>query len=495
MPSQYEKISHLMRRAAFGARPDEIAQKVNQGLEATVDELVNYELTPEDPAVPLAPQTAQGSSDIALITIEDVATWWLTRMLLTKRPLQERMVLFWHDHYATSYEKVNEPNGAKHLYWQNQLERQHATGNFRALNKGMNRDAAMLRWLDTYTSTKASPNENYARELFEIFMLGLTAYENGIYTEADVQQAARAFTGWGWQILRLDAPISGAVNGPATDPATVVPIPPDTNNNSAAAQQHDYTNKTVFGVLQNFNGDQIIDLVLDHEPQRTYSARMLGEKLFEHFAYEDPEDYIVDHIAAVLLRTNFDIRLTLRDLFLNVKEFYSDRAMNSLVKWPAYYMISSLRLLGLRNINPRGANNNNLRAMGQYLFWPPDVFGWPGREEWITTSQTFARANWADGVCTFRTNGQMPNDSIEALRVLGGLTDTATPEQVVDYFTSLLVQRQLASNVRQALVDFLRKNTQGVIGTFSITTDKTSNYPKIRGLIHLLLSRPEYQNY
>jgi uncharacterized protein (DUF1800 family) len=265
MPSQYDKISHLMRRAAFGARPDEISQKVNQGLEATVDELVNYEQVTEDPAVPPVPTNNQGSSDITLITIDDVAVWWLTRMLLTRRPLQERMVLFWHDHYATSYEKVNDPNGGKHLYWQNQLERQHATGNFRALNKGMNRDAAMLRWLDTLTSTKASPNENYARELFEIFMLGLTAYENGIYTEADVQQAARAFTGWGWNLLRLDSPVSPAINGPATDPAAVVPIPPDVNDNSTAARQHDYTDKTVFGVTQNFNADNIVDLVLDYE--------------------------------------------------------------------------------------------------------------------------------------------------------------------------------------------------------------------------------------
>ena len=484
-----------MRRAAFGARPDEIAQKVNQGLEATVDELVNYEQVPEDPAVPLVPQTAQGSTDITLINIDDVATWWLNRMVHTRRPLQERMVHFWHDHYATSFEKVNTPNGPKHLYWQNQLERQHATGSFRALNKGMNRDAAMLRWLDTLTSTRASPNENYARELFEIFMLGETAYENQIFTEADVQQAARAFTGWGWQLLRMDAPVGDAQNGPATDPALVVPIPPDTSNGSPAANQHDYTNKTVFGVVQNFNGDHIVDLVLDREPQRTYSARMLGEKLFEHFAYENPEEYVVDHMTAVLLRTNFDIKQTLRDLFLNVKEFYSEKAMNSLVKWPAYFMISSLRLLGLKNVNPRGANNT-LRAMGQWLFWPPDVFGWPGREDWITTSQTFARANWADTLCVFRaSNPLLPNDNIETLRVVGGLGDTSTPDQVVDYFTALLVQRSLAPNVKQALVDFMRKNNQGQIGNYSIATDKTSNYPKIRGLIHLLLSRPEYQNY
>ncbi len=399
MPSQYDKISHLMRRAAFGARPNEIQQKLSQGLEATVDELVNYEQVEENPAVPVAPTTAQGSSDITLINIDDVATWWLTVMIRTKRPLRERMVTFWHDHYATSFEKVNTPNGAKHLYWQNQLERQFALGNFRELGKGMNRDAAMLRWLDSITSRRTSPNENYARELFEIFMLGLTAFDAGAYTEPDVQQAARAFTGWGWQMLRLDAPTGTQINGPATEPSPqVVPIPPNVNDNSAAAREHDYTNKTVFGVVQNFNGDDIVDLVLDHEPQRTYSARMLGAKLFEYFAYEDPEEYIVDHMAAVLLRTNFNIKAALRDLFLNVKEFYSEKAMHSLIKWPGYYMVSTLRLLGLDAPNARNVNNNNLRAMGQYLFWPPDVFGWPGREDWITTSQTFARANWANGI-------------------------------------------------------------------------------------------------
>jgi hypothetical protein len=150
-------------------------------------------------------------------------------------------------------------------------------------------------------------------------------------------------------------------------------------------------------------------------------------------------------------------------------------------------------LLGLDAINARGVNNNNLRAMGQYLFWPPDVFGWPGREDWITTSQTFARANWANGITSSQTN--LPNANIDALRTLGGLSDTATRDQVVDYFTSLFVQRSLAPNVRQALIDYLGKTNQGNPLNFSITTDKTGNYPKLRGLIHLVLARPEYQNY
>ena len=491
MLNQYEKTAHLMRRAAFGARPDEIDNKVKQGLEATVEELVNYEQIEEDPSVPLQPVTSGGSSDITLITIDDVANWWLTVMVKTRRPLRERMVLFWHDHFATSYEKVAPPNGAKHLYWQNQLERQLATGNFRDLCKGINRDPAMLRWLDNVANTKGSPNENYARELFEIFMLGFEASATGVYTEPDVQLAARAFTGWG--LLRnTDAAPANAQNGPLTDPALVISIPPLTPDNSPAANSHDYGNKTIFGVTQNFNGDDIIDLVLNHEPQRTACARMLGEKIFEHFAYEDPEPHIVDHMAAVLVRTNFNVKALLRDLFLNVKEFYSDRALQALTKWPTYYLVSTIRLLGITSISPR-AYNNNLRAMGQWLFWPPDVFGWPGREDWITTSQTLARDNWVNSIAGSTT--LLPNATIATLITLGNLGASPSAEQVVDYFARLLVQRTFAPNVRQTLVDYLKKPDSGTIGTFSLATDVQASYKKVRGLIHLLLSRPEGQNY
>ncbi|MEP7272570.1 MAG: DUF1800 domain-containing protein [Acidobacteriota bacterium] len=497
MPSQYEKTAHLMRRAAFGATPAEINSKVSQGLEATVDELVNYDLVTEDPSVPVSPTTSGGSSDIAAITIEDVATWWLTVMVRTKKPLRERMVHFWHDHFATSYEKVREPNGGKHLYWQNQLERTYATGNFRELCKGINRDPAMLRWLDSIANTKASPNENYGRELFEIFMLGFAASQDGTYSETDVQQAARAFTGWGSGLLRgtNDAPVSPNPNGPATDPALVVLIPPNTppTPSTLASQNHDYNNKTVFGVVQNFNGDDIVDLVLDHEPQRSASARMLATKLFEHFAYEQPEAHIVDHLSAVLLRNNFSVKALLRDLFLNVKEFYSDKALQSIEKWPTVYFVTTLRLLGLTGFNTRNANPNNLRQMGQYLFWPPDVFGWPGREDWISTSQMLARANWANGIVASTT--LLPNASITNLIAGGNLGATPTADQVVDYLWKLFVQRTPATIVRQALVDYIRKNDAGTIGTFSVATDLTGNYKKVRGLLHLLLARPETQNY
>jgi uncharacterized protein (DUF1800 family) len=186
---------------------------------------------PEDPSVPAQPTTPGGGFDVQLLDIPNISGWWLTVMIKTTRPLRERLVLFWHDHFATSVSKVNVPNGLKYLYWQNLLERQFATGNFRDLLKGINRDPAMLWWLDNYLNVKGSPNENYARELLEIFTLGLEGFNAGAYTEPDVQQAARAFTGW---TLRrgVDAPVNNNPNGPLTNPAQVIQIPPNTNDNS-----------------------------------------------------------------------------------------------------------------------------------------------------------------------------------------------------------------------------------------------------------------------
>ncbi len=503
MPTQYEKMAHLLRRAGFGARPDEINQALRQGFVATVEQLLNYETTPENPEIPATPTTRDGTFNIRLLEIENTASWWLDVMIKTRRPLQERMVVFWHDHFATAVSKVGAPNGYKYLYWQNLTFRRLATANFRTLLKAINRDPAMLWWLDNYLNVKDSPNENYARELFEIFSLGLDAYRDGIYTEPDVQQAARAFTGWGLIERRQDMERMNEQNGPLTDPAQVVLVPPATPDGSLAAQRHDYGDKTVFGIQRNFNGDDIVDLVLDTEPQRTYAARMLGKKLFEHFAYENPEAHVVEHLADVAKRTDFDVKAMLRDLFLNVKEFYSEQARHSLVKWPVYYVVSAVRLLQAR-INTVGLYGGGfggfnvpqpttIGAMGMMLLNPPDVFGWPGREEWLTTSQLFARANWANQLVVQRFPPPNTGLNIDTVLATAGLGANATAEQVVDYFISLLVQTPLSAAARQALVDYLKKDDQGRIGAF--TLDAQTKDKKIGGLIHLLLSCPEAQSY
>ncbi|MBS1787662.1 MAG: DUF1800 domain-containing protein [Acidobacteria bacterium] len=509
MANQYDRMAHLLRRAGFGARPDEIEASVKLGFEATVEQLVNFETVPENPAMPATPVTRDGTFNIRLLTPEDTAVWWLERMVKTRRPLQERMVLFWHDHFATSVSKVGAPNGYKYLYWQNLLFRQHATGNFRSLVKAINRDPAMLWWLDNYLNVKGSPNENYARELMEIFTLGLDAYFAGVYTEPDVQQAARAFTGWGLlcgdNLMHCEADLDrfNEQNGPLATPAEVVQIPPNTPDNSIASQRHDYTDKTVFGKTGNFNGDDIVDLIFDQEPQRTYAARMICTKLFEYFAYENPETQVVDHLAAVALRSNFDLKAILRDLFLNTKEFYSDKAMHALVKWPAYYAINAIRLtqatfnyqqaygggFGGVNIAP-----SSIAAMGQVLLNPPDVFGWPGKSNWITTSQLFARANFASNLTAARGIAPAPPGiPIDAVLATAGLNVDSTAEEVADSFIKLLVQAVLHPQLRQLLIDYLRKDDNGNIGTFRL--DEPTKDKKIRGLIHLLLSRPEAQTF
>lgn len=496
--SRYDRMAHLLRRTGFGARPDQINAYLQKGFAATVDELVNYENVAEDPGVPAQPTTEGGGFDIRLLNVDDITSWWLERMIKTKRPLQERMVIFWHDHFATAASKVNVPNGFKYLYWQNLTLRQHATGDFRALCKAINRDPAMIWWLDNDLNIARSPNENYARELMEIFMIGLDGFFAGGYTEPDVQQAARAFTGWG---LRRgnDAPdrMANHPNGPLTDQTQSIQIPPNTFDNSPAARRHDYGDKTVFGLTRNFNGDEIVDLILDHEPQRTHAARMIGKKLFEHFAYEDPEEAVIAHMAAVVLRHNFQIKPVLRDLFLNTKEFYSDKAQHALIKWPVHYLVNAVRqlqaVMPMTGLNA-GRGQITLVAMGMMLLNPPDVFGWPGREEWLTTSQLLARNNFANTLATNRSttpgNTGIPMDTVLATAGLGA---TATAEQVADYFIALLVQRPLAANVRQALVDYLKKSDNGQIGNFTLNTATIDK--KVRGLIHLLLSRPEAQSF
>jgi uncharacterized protein (DUF1800 family) len=422
-------MAHLLRRAAFGARPDEINEYLKQGFEATVEQLVNYENTPEDSRLSDVPADTAGApyelryqvtrytppgsttpQDIPnALTMDRLAGWWLDRMVKTRRPLQEKLVIFWHDHFSTSFSKIN---NSKWLYWQNKLCREQASGDFRALLKGINRDPAMIEWLDSHLNRLGSPNENYARELMELFALGFENYQQGAYTEADVQQAARAFTGWSLKYT-VEQRNGNGFNGNTLTPGELIDLPPDVNDNSAAARRHDYGNKTVFGVSRDFNGDAIVDLILDHEPQRTFAARFLGQKLWEYFAYEAPEPQVVEHLALVAKRANFNVKAILRDMFLNVKEFYSDRALHRQIKQPVHFAVSALRLLQAtvetgNRPGQSGTLNNNLRTMGQWLFWPPDVSGWTGGADWVSTSQYFARANQASYANPEQPAGDLP---------------------------------------------------------------------------------------
>ncbi len=276
------RVGHLLRRAGFGATPDEVQQYADKGIPATVDELVEYDRTPDDLDATLS--KLQGDL-LDMHNLEDVQTWWIYRMANTRRPLQEKMTLFWHGHFATAQYKVN---NARFMHDQNETFRQHALGNFKDLTMAVAKDPAMLIWLDGATNHKGAPNENFARELMELFTLGI-----GNYSEDDVHAAARAFTGWN---LNYQQGVFAF------------------NKN-----QHDDGPKTFRGISGPLDGtDVIANVVAD-----AATAKRLAGKLFSFFAYDNPDPGVIQPIADLYLASNYEIKPVVKAILLS-DAFYSE---------------------------------------------------------------------------------------------------------------------------------------------------------------------------
>jgi uncharacterized protein (DUF1800 family) len=262
--------------------------------------------------------------------------WWLSRMARAERPLTEKMALFWHGHFATSVDKVTYPGL---MLTQNQIFRTMGLGNFEALVTAVSEDPAMLVWLDTRSDVKAHPNENFARELMELFTLGL-----GNYTETDVREAARAFTGWTFDSTTFTFKVT--------------------------ASQHDNGIKTVRSQTGNLSGQDVIHQVTD-DPG---SARFVAAKVWSHFAYPvAPSDPVLDPLVAAYGR-DLDIAALVRSVFLH-PAFRSPAARTGLVKTPVEYVVGVMRAL---NLAPEYSMvTSTLSSLGQVPFHPPSVAGWP----------------------------------------------------------------------------------------------------------------------
>lgn len=283
----------------------------------------------------------------------ELQVWWLNQMLTTSSPLTEQMVLFWHNHFVSSISKVKSP---VLMYRQNQLFRDHAFGNYRDLVQRVSKDPAMILYLDNQSNRKSAPNENYARELFELFTLG-----EGAYSETDIKEAARAFTGW--QVQRRSGDFYLNV------------------------RQHDAGVKTVFGHTGNWNGDQVIDLIFDEKGNQ--AAQYLVEKLYRHFVSEQLNSETVAELTTLFVTIDFEIAPLLRALFLS-EDFRHAMSARNLVKSPVDLVVGTQRSLGLAIANP-GLVQQMGRNMNQALFAPPSVEGWPGGTQWITSSTLLAR--------------------------------------------------------------------------------------------------------
>ena len=477
--------AHLLNRAAFGGTPEEIETARRKGLATMVRDLVDpgheaANVPPPDWARPRNLQEVRTEARVAGKDsperkekmrmqrmmegeeILDLRGWWMDRMMHGMAPLLEKMTLFWHGHFATSIEKV------KDAYWmwlQNDTLRRNAFGNFADLTKKMSRDPAMMIYLDLQQSRQEHPNENWARELMELFTVGL-----GNYTEQDIRESARAFTGY-----RLDM---------------------TTQQFRFAPFQQDHANKTFMGRSGALSGDDIINTLVKNPA----CARFIGRKLVRFFVEDDPASATVETVAGQLRAHNFEIAPVLRELFSSA-DFYSERVMRAQIKSPTQYVVQTSKLLEAPLPSPKVAQNG-MRQMGQVLFAPPNVKGWDGGKSWITTSTLLFRYNFAN----YLINGdamvgnapaKVQGKGIGFRRAIGAGLETQRepidiskfapaelrekPRELVDFVAARIFQGRPSAKETGTFVQYLEARRPD-------TSDAT-----MRGLLHLMMSTPQFQ--
>ncbi len=421
-------MAHLVRRAGFGANRDYLERLVEQGYETTVEQLVD---PPEDllradeyvlyryiPTVETGgPSPAPGAAN------------WLYHMLNTQRPLEEKMALFWHHVFATGNSKVDNDN---HLTMQVQMFRDHGMGNYRDLLLRVAKNPAMIFWLDNNENHKRAPNENWGRELLELFSLGV-----GNYTEKDVFECSRAFTGW-----TISAKIPRA------------PYHRFNWHFEFRPEEHDFGEKTFLGHTGNFDGEDIIDIILEQPA----CARFICRHLYNFFVadeaqvpawnIEEPRDpAAVQQLSDTLVENNFEIKPVLRTLFNS--DFFKE-AMYQKVKSPVEVVVGTLRLTGdLQGPDPRLSTLGGEPAyMGQGLHDPPSVEGWQTGRDWINSSSVVQRINF---VSDHVSNVDLPGVQSIIRRVASNGTAT-TPDALVDRCLDLMGPVEVSEQTRQELI-------------------------------------------
>ena len=577
-----DRAAHLLERAGFGGTPEDVERLAGMSPEAAVRQLVHYQDMqagdkshlpafdesgvfdatldpfPKSRADAVRIARAHGESmgvkvkpggDRPLQPVVDrffywlradalemrrVGQWWARRMLVTHRPLQEKLALFWHGHFATSDIKVRD---YRRLLKQLELFWRHGNGNFRDLLIGVAQDPAMLVYLDAAENIKGHPNENFGREILELFTMGV-----GNYTETDIREASRAFTGWSH--VGLDFVVQPKL--------------------------HDGDDKTFLGQTGKYDGIDIIDIVL----QQDVTAQFIATKLYRYFVREDPSPALVAQLGAIFRDKKYDIAPLLSTIFLS-RDFYSPPAYGTQIKSPVHLVISTYRKLGLTDIPGVPDFSSTTRDLGQELFYPPNVAGWEGGRSWMTPALLLERGNFARAVffpdmvnfqppdrwmpvtnrkvaakidqgyeitaATIENDdtamaGNSLSDSSDSLstsnmsmfNLMAGADEDyntrygsthgrqeafrrvkpiprhaaqlnmtkvvtsaglKTTTEVVEYFLGQLLRAPLAEDDRQALIDFLTQE----LGTDQIELTVTYLEEPVRHLVHLIMSAPEYQ--
>ena len=561
----YDTAAHLLERAGFGGTPDEVRALAAMPPEEAVRSLVYFDhaenahlqafdhsgihdpgLEPFPPSRPATTELAKETGEALGIKVKRegnrrlqpvvnkffywlrasvletnrVAYWWANRMVATNSPLQEKMALFWHGHYAINESKVRD---YRKLLVELELFHEMGTGSFRDLMVAVSQDPAMLSFLDAGVNVKGASNENFAREIMELFTMGV-----GNYTETDIREAARAFTGWNYDDLDF------VIN----------------------TEQHDAGGKTFLGHTGDFDGVDIIDIIMEQPATAEYVAG----KIYRYYVRDELNSELQTELGNVFREADYEVAALLETMFLS-KDFYNAASVGVHIKSPVELAISTYRKLGLNDVPGVPDFNQATSALGQTLFRPPTVAGWAGGRSWITPGLLLERGNFARDVLfpdinfipSDRRNGSREIQSV-ARRIREGMDitsatqpssvsegqiiaesnmladrdedfntrygsfrgwqmaiervkpiprhtarlnlskmvvtqDLQTSNEVVDYFIARFMRVAPGEDSRRMLVSFLDRE----LGTSSISEAQTYMEDGLRMTLHLLMSQPEYQ--
>ncbi len=449
-PANYR---HLLARTLFGFSTSDFEKAMGYGSLATlVDQAILAPVaTPAPPNtwVSLVPAQAQQDSGDAGRWYTELTQWWNKRMFNQGLNMQEKVVLFLHNHFSCERDKVNYP---QHMYQQNQLLRKYAFGNFKQLVKEISIDPTMLIYLDGNNSRGTSPNENYARELMELFTLGI-----GNYSEADIQQAAKALSGY--QVKGLQAVYD-------------------------ATRSYKEATLSVFGKTAKYNVNTLVDLIFEQKA----TAEFICRKIYQNFVYYKADEVFVKKMADVFRANNYELKPLFRFLLLS-DEFYKPSIMASRIKDPQELMIGALKVLQVPV--PDWNNVYELaKTLQMQLFQPPNVAGWPGQREWISSTTYSYRGGFTDSLLSGkRYNGVAVTGKLVPLVYARSFATSENAVAFVNQLIDLFILFPISDAKRTFLLETMLEGT--IAANWSTNTAQAD--VRIARLLKAMMRMPEFQ--
>ena len=462
--NKLELMAHLMRRAGFGAPREELDARVENGYEETVEELLHpeeYQLADEYLLARYRPSALQPGE-----LYPDGSVWWMYHMVNTERPLEEKMALFWHQVFATSMAKVGNFN---ELQAQVTMFRHHAMGNFRDKLVEVARNPAMIYFLDQQENHSYAVNENWGRELLELFSMGV-----GNYTEEDVREASRAFTGW--------------------TIAPKLPLYPQQRylwEYEYKPQEHDTDEKTFLGHTGKFNGEDVIDIIV----QQPSCVRFICRHLYSFFVADEPpvpswtttpprDEEAIQYLSKVFREARGDMTIVLRALFNS--EFFKN-ARFTRVKSPAELVAGVLRLVGGWGFPSPAYPEVAMQPtyMGQDLMKPPSVEGWHTGKEWLNSGSVMARVNFAS-----KQVGDLDKPGVQSIVERVKALGTLSPEKLVEQCLDLIGPVEVGEQTHEQLLEHAR---EGDMLRWESEQESSAAARRVADLLQLIVSSPEYQ--